>query len=119
VSELKAPAASGCAPRQPGTERRAAVRYPCTLASSCHTLTSRREDAWTATVKDISLTGIGLLLGRRFEPGILLAVELPAEGAPQLLLVRVVHTRSQGEGIWLIGCELVNPLTEDELQAVL
>jgi hypothetical protein len=119
VSEPKAPPAPACAPKQSGAERRAAVRYPCGLASSCHTITSRREDAWTATVKDISLTGIGLLLGRRFEPGILLAVEVPAEGAPQLLLARVMHTRPHGEGVWLIGCELVNPLAEDELKALL
>jgi hypothetical protein len=49
----------------------------------------------------------------------ILAVEMPAEGAPQLLLARVMHTRSQGEGVWLIGCELVNPLAEDELKALL
>jgi hypothetical protein len=119
VSEPRAPAASECAPKRPGVERRAAVRYPSNLTSSCHTLTSRREDSWTATVKDISRLGIGLRLGRRFEPGIILAVELPFEGAPQLLLVRVMHTRSEGEGVWLIGCELVNPLTEDELKALL
>jgi hypothetical protein len=117
--EPKAPAGPGCASRRPGTERRAAVRYPCDLASSCHTITSRREDAWTAAVKDISRTGIGLLLGRRFEPGILLAVELPAEGGSQLLLARVIHARAQGEGVWLIGCALVNPLAEDEVQALL
>jgi hypothetical protein len=119
VSEPKAPAAPGCAPKRPGVERRASVRYPCGLASSCHTITSRREDAWTATVKDISRTGIGLLLGRRFEPGMILAVELPVEGVPQLLLARVMHARSEGEGVWLIGCELVNPLAEDELKALL
>ncbi len=99
-------------------ERRVSVRFQSSVKGSCQTLSVQRETAWEATVRDISCEGIGLLLGRRFEPGALLAIELTeaAEGRKRLLLARVAHATQQPEGHWLVGCTLVHPLSEDEVQ---
>src|SRR5690242_3786694 len=64
------------APANRPAERRASVRYRSGITGSCQTLSVLREAAWEATVRDISSGGIGLLLERRFEPGVLLALEL-------------------------------------------
>ena len=102
-------------------ERRASVRLQSSAKGSCQSLSVRREMGWEASVRDISCDGIGLVLPRRFEVGTLLAVELTeeAEGPKHLLLARVVRTLPQSESSWLVGCTLVNPLTEDELQLLL
>lgn len=101
-------------------ERRATVRYQSAAHGSCQTLSTRRESDWNAAIRDISRTGIGLLLGRRFEPGALLSVEVmdPSEGQTRLLVARVVHATARAEGGWLIGCALAHALTDDEVASL-
>jgi len=72
-------------------------------------------------VRNISCEGIGLLLGRRFEPGALLSIELTESTGDRqrLLLARVAHATQQADGKWLVGCTLVNPVTEEEIQVLL
>ena len=56
-------------------------------------------------VRDISTGGLCLVLGRRFEPGAGLAIEVPdAEGGSSTLLAKVVHVRTDGAGSWALGC---------------
>lgn len=102
-------------------ERRASVRYESNAKGSCQTLSLHRESAWEATVRNISCDGIGLLLGRRFEPGALLSIELTesSQERQRLLLARVAHATPQPDGKWLVGCTLLNPLGEDEIQTLL
>lgn len=102
-------------------ERRASVRLQSQAKGSCQSLSMQREADWQATVRDISCSGIGLVLPRRFEPGSLLAIELTeaTEGRRRLLLGRVARAVPQPEGDWLIGCTMANPLTEDEVQLLL
>ena len=101
-------------------ERRASVRYRSSRKGSCQTLSAHRESCWEATVRDISPEGIGLLLPRRFEPGAVLSIELidAREEQPRLLLARVVHATARPEGGWLVGCELVSPLSDEEAQTL-
>jgi hypothetical protein len=102
-------------------ELRATVRYSSDGTGPCKTITAWRGSFWEAAVQDISQTGIGLLLSRRFEPGTIVAVELPrAElGLPYFLLARVVRVEARGSRRWLAGCALVNPLSKNELRALL
>jgi hypothetical protein len=101
---------------RPG-ERRVSVRYRSGITGSCQTLAVLRESTWEAIVRDISANGIGLLLERRFEPGVLLALELvDRDQQAHLMLARVSHATAQSEGGWLIGCTLLNPLSEEEVQ---
>ena len=104
--------------RKSARERRAAERQPCGLETSCLRPTDG-ENAWDARVIDISTTGVGLLLTRRFEPGTLLTFRLEGrtEGQSYNAIARVVHATRQAEGGWLLGCVLLDPLDEPQLRA--
>src|SRR5437879_4451433 len=76
-------------------DRRAFERYPIDLPTVCQPANARRaRDArWSATVQNVSLGGIGLVLERRFERGTALAVELPDGDSDTFYatFVKVVH----------------------------
>jgi hypothetical protein len=77
-----------------------------------------------AKLLNISSTGLGLLMRHRFQPGSPLDVELhnSAGGGRRGLRVRVVHAsavRSDGHASWLIGCTMIQPLSEEELRTLL
>jgi hypothetical protein len=104
------------------TERRAWPRFPCAVPASCDPLAARydRDVSWPGTLRDVSARGVGLVLGRRFEPGTALAIKLPAADAspPCTLLVRVVHVQAQDGNRWLLGCALVGELGADQLEGL-
>jgi hypothetical protein len=61
-----------------------------------------------------------LTLNRRFERGSGLAIELPTEeGTTATVLARVVHVRGLSDGTWLLGCDFISELSEEEVQLVL
>ncbi len=109
--------------------RRIHVRYAlgvgsnCTISSSVVDSTGAPEsnEIWPAVLRDLSAGGIGILLARRFEPGVELVIELPvALGAtPQHITVRVVRVKRESHGHWVHGCEFPAPLNEGELRWVL
>lgn len=102
-------------------ERRAAVRLQSNAKGSCQSLSRHLETDWQAVVRDISCTGIGLLLARRFEVGTLFTIELAGtpEGQTQMLVARVVHAALQQDGNWFFGCSFLSPLAEHELQSLI
>jgi hypothetical protein len=99
-------------------ERRSSERQPCGLQTSCLRPTDG-ENAWGARVVDISTSGVGLLMGRRFEPGTLLTFRLEGRtgGQSYNAIAKVVHATRQAEGGWLLGCALLDPLDEPQLRA--
>lgn len=112
---------------RPPTERRRAVRYECALATSCVVNLSVHADGdepgtpWDAQVCDLSVTGVGLLVSRRFEPGSILTVVLSDKSGDfsRTRQVRVMHvTKADGEG-WFIGGELLEKLARDEVKRLL
>jgi hypothetical protein len=103
-----------------GVERRTSVRYSLDVpAAFCHPVAEvANDDCWVAArVHDISRSGLGLMLTHDVDTGKLLALDL--EGIPRLLLAHVVHATAQDDRSWLVGCELVNGLSDEELQRVL
>jgi hypothetical protein len=102
-------------------ERRAAVRYACTFDVTClheasaHT-SGDAPSRWSGTVSDVSRNGIGLLLPRRIDPGALLKVQ-DSSGRP--LEVQVRRVEEIGRGRWLVGAVFVQPLSWEELRALL
>jgi hypothetical protein len=110
---------SSASGRQAQIERRAAERFASVREASCSPL-SARNTAITVRVRDVSLNGIGLLSSRRFERCTLLLIEVQGEGEslPSLLVGRVVHITAQATGDWLIGCELVRGLSEEDVRAL-
>jgi hypothetical protein len=105
-----------------GVECRVRERIPCDLPSSCQPLAARAggDFLWPATARDLSASGIGLVLTRCFEPGNVLLIEFPgaASAAPASVLARVVHATALPHGLWLVGCAFPRPLPDDEVQAL-
>jgi hypothetical protein len=101
-------------------ERRAWVRYPCDLDSSCRPVVAAPNRRWPAKVRNVSSGGICMSLDRRFEPGALLTIEIQRTGAGQsfTFVGRVIHVSRDGGG-WLLGCAFRSALSEDEIQALL
>jgi serine/threonine protein kinase len=101
-------------------ERRAARRYPTALGAACGPVQGG-EVSWAAEVQDVSLTGIRLGLGRRFEPGTVLRLEVrggePGEAASWLVHVRWVREWAAGQ--WGLGCLFSRELSEAELSTLL
>ncbi len=123
TEEQPPPAVPADLPDPQGQDRRLAVRYRCTLGTSCtmpasfHPDPHAAEDSWPATVQDISTGGVGLLLARRFEPGtsLRLAIQSEDEDATRFLGVHVNHVKPEGFGHWLHGCSFQDRISHDEL----
>jgi hypothetical protein len=75
-------------------------------------------DAW---IVDLSQGGLALLLPRPLRMGTLLFIELESapEAHPVKVWASVVRCAAAPESNWLVGCEFVNRLSEDELSAIL
>jgi hypothetical protein len=114
--ELFHPAAAAV----PGSERRAAVRYPCSFVSDCHPVPDG-ETLCAATVQELSLTGVGLVVDRFVEPETYLALDLQSEdeSLTYTLLLQVRHARLRGDGDWFLGCAFARALSEYELASLL
>jgi serine/threonine protein kinase len=102
-------------------ERRAALRYPTGLATSCCPMARFKELEWSARVQDISCAGVRITLGRRFEPGTLLFLVLQGErpGITPTLVVRVLRANKASSKVWELGGVFLRKLSEIELEALL
>jgi hypothetical protein len=100
-------------------ERRVAVRYPGNPDAACRAY-SPAAGVYTAWIRDISATGVALLLPCEFEPGALLTLELDnaRAGVSRVVRARVVHALEvPPDGRWLHGCAFEKPLTAEEMHA--
>ncbi len=100
-------------------ERRVAVRYPGNPDAVCRAY-APAAGVYTAGVRDISATGVALLLPCEFDPGALLTIELEndAQGVGRVLRASVVHViEVPTDRRWLHGCAFERPLTDEELRA--
>jgi hypothetical protein len=108
-------------PNLPPPERRAWVRHVCKFDSPHRVIDTETECGWWATVLNVSRGGIGLRLPQRIEPGVTLILERPARhGWPgRAMPVRVVDATAAAEGGWLLGCQFVYPLSQQDMEALL
>jgi serine/threonine protein kinase len=113
--------------QRPVRERRAARRYDCALPTSCMINVSVHEGEtdyqtdWQAQVCNLSLTGVGLVLSRRFEPGSVLTVSLTSRSGEsrasrQMRVVRVLRVDGNR---WFIAGTLLEEFTKQELRGLL
>jgi len=109
------------AENQPGRECRVYERQACELPTACRPAASfaNKESAWGATICDISVGGIRLVLRRRFEPGTGLAIELPGADEPYTVLAKVVHVKATANSCWALGCQFISELSESEVERLL
>lgn len=99
-------------------DRRASERMTVGPRTVCPAAGRIIEDVGPVKVRDISLTGIGLVLLRSVEAGTALAVTLsnPDQNVSKTTVVRVAHT-TPIHGGYLVGCIFVEPITYQELTA--
>ncbi len=99
-------------------ERRSGPRYRHpNVEATARPLDAQDCFAWGAQVRDLSSSGIGLSLCYPFRVGTYLAIDLQSpEGRTKTLLTRVVQVRDQRDGAWHVGCELVKPLSDSEIE---
>lgn len=99
-------------------EKRDSARYPCDQEAVTQLMDASGAMAWGATVDNISVGGIGLVLCFPFKPGSHLAVTLQSSQVRRTFLVRVVHALDQSDGTWLLGCEFVQQLPAEEIDEI-
>ena len=101
------------------TDRRAAERFAVSGGAACSFALPVMADPGPARLKDVSMTGVGLLLARRVEVGSLLAVGLtnPAKGFARTVMVQVTHVTPVTGG-FLVGGEFLTPLSYQEMTAL-
>lgn len=104
-----------------GAERRASVRYYFSNDPSRQPSAAVTEDRWTARVRDVSATGVGLLCDRAFDGGRLLRIELQTAETKALLSLQacVVRSVKQASGNWLVGAAFIEKLSDEQLQIML
>jgi len=100
-------------------DRRVAVRHLCNRKASVRPGDGMKVGALPAmgaTVRNISATGVGLLLDCKVLSDTILLVESWQRwDTMPMLLARVQLVRPQ-EGGWYVGCELAHHLDVDELE---
>lgn len=100
--------------------RRTAERYRCALASAGKLFFPGTGETMTAWLNNLSVTGIGLNLPRSLDAGQELVIQVRVEGGPPIKLpARVIHSSSEVDGTWRVGCTFDTQLDDDALEALL
>jgi hypothetical protein len=100
----------------PAHERRAWVRLNCHLETTARA-GAMRDIHWFGTITDLSRGGLCLVLQRAFQPGTRLEIELNSDQDISLAVTVVRIVRQDGQ--WVVGCEMDENLTDDQLAALL
>jgi hypothetical protein len=113
------PAVAAAAPMT--GNRRAAVRFPCTDATSGQLRLAGEYVTRRARVVDLSAAGVALRLSRPIAPGTELLLQLHhAElGIRYTLAMCVTQCARLPGSMWLIGCSFARRLSERELRSLL
>jgi hypothetical protein len=102
-----------------GKERRSWERRPAGPTVPSGLIVSVGKESRWARVRDVSVSGIGLLLAAPIDPGTVLSVRLRAPGEPAAKArpAVVVHAAQAGAS-WVVGCAFKTPLTLQQFQAL-
>ncbi|MCI0684191.1 MAG: PilZ domain-containing protein [Gemmataceae bacterium] len=101
------------------SNHRATVRYRCAPATSGKVFLADDQELRRAWVMNLSKQGIGVLLPRPVPVGAYLTIQMRASQGAVSMTGHVVHATLHGQGEWLIGCEFMQPLNDDELEELL
>src|SRR5262249_944117 len=101
----------------PAVEGRALVRYSPHQRSLGSLIRAQLNDLHAeGTGYDIWNGGICLLLTHEVEPDVLVTIQL--EGISRVLLARVIRVLPQTAEGWLVTCDLIGKLNDEELSAI-
>ena len=118
---LQHTALEGKDPRPSLDNRRATVRYLCAPATPGRIVLVEKQEMQRAWVLDLSANGVGILLSRPLEVGLFVLIRLKSTAGDRTfeLPAHVAHSTKQHGGDWVTGCELVERLSADDLDALL
>ena len=102
-----------------GHERRSLTRQVC--EGSMPLAARAGHEYWKAALRDISPSGIGLLIDRAVDSGSLVVVELFDRAGKfwHLKVIRVVHVTPSASGLWVVGNTFLQRLTDEEFAGLL
>ncbi len=100
---------------------RATVRYQCAPATAGKVHVVKDQEFQSGWVQDLSLAGMGIVLQRAIPSGTLIVVQLksPTRYKKYELTAHVVHSTRRPVGDFLLGCEFVHELDDDQLDQLL
>ena len=101
--------------------RRVTVRYRCAPATVGKVFAVDDHEFQRAWILDLSIKGLGMELCRPIEPGHLVLIAVRSNDGKKMheLSARVMNCDPAAKGIWHVGCELLIPLSLDELDQLL
>jgi hypothetical protein len=101
--------------------RRGTVRYRCAPATPGKLYIADDHEFQNAWISNISRSGIGLLLNRAVPAGTFVVVQMRSLDRTRVfdLAAHVVHATLVNATDWLIGCDLIQELTSEELDSLL
>lgn len=99
--------------------QRATVRYRCAPATVGKLYFADDHEFQRAWIINLSKTGVGLVLARPLPVGAFFIVQMRGARGPFEMPAQVVHATRQTQTDWLIGSELIQPLTDEELETLL
>jgi hypothetical protein len=104
---------------EPSADWRGAPRTLFTPGAPCLLVAPPDYRRRPGVVRDVSRSGVGLLLAEPLPEGTVLGVrpETPA-GASRVATLRVRHATALDDGRWLVGCAHVTALPPAELSAL-
>jgi len=102
--------------RPPGAERRGCPRYACGRGWRVRYVVRPSFHSARGLIRDISASGVCLVVGRRLEPGTVLLLQLPSGPTRLARVVRVRDPRWWGWPTgWVVGCRFATPLGDLDL----
>lgn len=102
-------------------ERRRAIRYECGLETSCQLMAQVDGDAWPAKVRNISVSGISLVVARKLDPETRVNVELYNKSRKYYCQIplRIIYVLEKQDGNYILGAAFTRELSLEELQGLL
>ena len=102
-------------------DQRTWVRFPCQAQASYQLVQAPGAEKQRVQVLNLSANGVGLRNDRPIDLGRLLNLELRSPRGPFILniLACVVRTMPRDSGDWVLGCNLIRELSDQELKALL
>jgi hypothetical protein len=95
-------------------------RFACNVKAVCQVVSPTDPERWSATVLNISASGMALQVDRDVPTGALLAVELQGGSSKTgtTILACVVHVLTQTSGERVLGCNFIRELSDTDLAAL-
>jgi hypothetical protein len=102
------------------TERRRFVRYSLRPRPRTRWLVQPELRLHDGLLKDISVHGLCLILDHALPLGQQLVVQLRGQqrGGSLCRVAKVQRVEPDGAGQWLVGCELITPLTNEQMRSL-